>query len=97
MWFFIENLDSKLKFIISREERNGMEYFKIENVEISYDISSGEVDLPDWSPIFNYIINSSFGLLKDSIKPIIAEFLPKVFKEKLVIFNSNSINELFLE
>lgn len=54
--------------------------------------------MPDYGYFINSIINASFGLFKDSIKPIVVDYWPRIFKEKLSsFFDKNSINELFRE
>ncbi|XP_070504478.1 uncharacterized protein [Chironomus tepperi] len=83
---------------LERYQKNGKEYFKVLNSKLTFDISGGEIDVPDQGYFTNVFLNASFdAIIKRSLISVISEEWTKFFEKAVkAVFNKVPIEELFL-
>ncbi|XP_070491874.1 circadian clock-controlled protein daywake-like [Chironomus tepperi] len=92
------NFVGTYKMKLERYQKNGKEYFKVLNSKLTFDISGGEIDVPDQGYFTNVFLNASFdAIIKRSLISVISEEWTKFFEKAVkAVFNKVPIEELFL-
>ncbi|CAG9806935.1 unnamed protein product [Chironomus riparius] len=91
------NFVGTFRMKLERYQNNGKTYFKILNSKLTFDISGGEMDIPDQGYLTNVFLNASFDvIIKRSLITVISEEWTKFF-EKAVnsVFTKVAIEDMF--
>ncbi|XP_070507556.1 circadian clock-controlled protein daywake-like [Chironomus tepperi] len=88
----------RLKIKLERYTRNGKEYFRAVDTDISSTVRTGDLDLPEVGRAVNWILNTSFDVvLKSSMKSYIGDVWSKLYEKRFNdVFNKVPIQDLFL-
>ncbi|KAG5681945.1 hypothetical protein PVAND_011346 [Polypedilum vanderplanki] len=92
-----KNFDVIMSLPFTKENRDGKSFIKIEQPQMTFDITGGDVSMSHLGAISNAFLNSNFNRIIDAIKPAISKSLIEKLSQKInLFFEANSIEELFI-
>ncbi|KAL7034087.1 hypothetical protein ACKWTF_007854 [Chironomus riparius] len=96
MRLHFKNFDIKMKLPVVKEIRDGNFFMKIENPEMTFDITGGDVSFSHLGSFANGFLNSNFNRIISLIKPAISKSLVEKLTHRInSVFSTMSYNELF--